>query len=122
MLQAALETSSYHSAAEYPEAMRSHAIQLAVASSPFSSVWASIPFGCTLGEQGDDPLVVDMATSSTAFFALVEARRSGRPVPDDIGFDSNGAVTTDAAAILNGGAMRSFDRCPFTSSCGAPCC
>ncbi len=58
-----------------------------------------------------EPLVMDMATSSTAYFALVEAQRAGRPVPDDVGFDADGRVTTDAAAILAGGAMRSFDRC-----------
>lgn len=58
-----------------------------------------------------EPLVMDMATSSTAYFALVEAQRAGRPVPDDVGFDADGRVTTDAGAILAGGAMRSFDRC-----------
>lgn len=57
-----------------------------------------------------EPLVLDMATSSTAYFALVEAQRAGRPVADDIGFDAEGNVTTDAGAILAGGAMRSFDR------------
>ena len=58
------------------------------------------------------PLLLDMATSSTAYFALVEAQRAGRPVGDDIGFDAAGDVTTDPGAILAGGAMRSFDRCP----------
>lgn len=57
------------------------------------------------------PLVVDMATSSTAYFALVEAQRAGRSVGDDIGFVAAGDVTTDPGAILAGGAMRSFDRC-----------
>lgn len=57
------------------------------------------------------PLVVDMATSATAYFALVEAQRAGRAVADDIGFDAAGAVTSDPGAILAGGAMRSFDRC-----------
>lgn len=60
--------------------------------------------------QGVAPVVLDMATSATAFFALVEARRAGRPVADDVGFDASGAVTTDPGAILDGGAMRSFDR------------
>ena len=54
--------------------------------------------------------MLDMATSSTAYFALVEAQRAGRPVGNDIGYDAAGNPTTDAGAILNGGAMRSFDR------------
>ena len=69
------------------------------------------------------PLVLDMATSATAYFALVEAQRAGRPVPDDIGFDAAGDVTTDAGAILAGGAMRSFDRHVSPAwglLCGAP--
>ena len=64
------------------------------------------------------PLLLDMATSSTAYFALVEAQRAGRCVGDDIGFDAAGDVTTDPGAILAGGAMRSFDRCPPTDKQG----
>lgn len=55
-------------------------------------------------------LVVDMATSATSWFGLVEAERAGQSVADDIGYDSSGQPTTDPAAILRGGAIRVFDR------------
>ena len=36
---------------------------------------------------------------------------AGRQVADDIGFDGAGQASTDPAAILQGGAIRPFDRC-----------
>ena len=36
---------------------------------------------------------------------------AGRQVADDIGFDGTGHSSTDPAAILQGGAIRPFDRC-----------
>ena len=44
-------------------------------------------------------------------YALVQHSRAGEPVPADVGYDRSGAVTTDPAAILDGGAIRTFDRC-----------
>lgn len=36
---------------------------------------------------------------------------AGQQVADDIGFDGAGQASTDPAAILQGGAIRPFDRC-----------
>lgn len=74
------------------------------------AIYGTNPIAFGVPRPGKDPLIFDMATSSTSLFALVEARRAGRPVPEDIGFDADGNVTTDASAILDGGAMHSFDR------------
>ncbi len=56
------------------------------------------------------PMVLDMATSAIAYFELIDRARRGVPAPPDVGFDSAGRETTDAAAILDGGAIRPFDR------------
>ena len=56
------------------------------------------------------PMVLDMATSAIAYFELVDRARRGVPAPPDVGFNSAGCETTDAAAILDGGAIRPFDR------------
>jgi LDH2 family malate/lactate/ureidoglycolate dehydrogenase len=56
------------------------------------------------------PVVIDMATSAHAWYSLLEAQRSGRPVADDVGYTAHGEPTTDPGQILQGGAMRSFDR------------
>ncbi|KAK9829409.1 hypothetical protein WJX72_005673 [[Myrmecia] bisecta] len=56
------------------------------------------------------PLVMDMATSAYAWYGLLEAKHAGRSVPDDVGFDAQGNPTTNPAAILDGGAIRAFDR------------
>jgi LDH2 family malate/lactate/ureidoglycolate dehydrogenase len=55
-------------------------------------------------------MVLDMATSAIAYFELIDRARRGVPAPPDVGFDSAGRETTDAAAILDGGAIRPFDR------------
>lgn len=55
--------------------------------------------------------MVDMATSATSWFGLVEADRAGQTVPNDIGYDAAGHPSTDPAAIYKGGAIRVFDRC-----------
>ena len=55
-------------------------------------------------------MVLDMATSAIAYFELVDRARRGAPAPPDVGFDAAGRETTDPAAILDGGAIRPFDR------------
>ena len=55
------------------------------------------------------PQVLDMATSATAYYALVTAEREGRPIPCDVAVDAAGRPTTDPAAALRG-ALLPFDR------------
>ena len=73
-------------------------------------IFGTNPFAIGVpSEQGS--VVVDMATSATSWFGLVEADRAGHAVPDDVGYDADGNPTTDPAAIYKGGAIRVFDRC-----------
>jgi delta1-piperideine-2-carboxylate reductase len=53
------------------------------------------------------PFVFDFATSAVARGEIELHRRAGKPIPDDWGYDADGAPTTDALAALNG-AMRTF--------------
>ena len=53
--------------------------------------------------------VLDMATSSSAWYGLVTAKEEGLMIPNDVAYDSEGQATTDPAAAM-GGALRVFDR------------
>lgn len=55
------------------------------------------------------PLVLDMATSAIAWYAVKEAKEAGQPIPGDVAYDRDGRPTTDPAAAL-AGALRVFDR------------
>lgn len=56
------------------------------------------------------PLVLDMATSRIAWYAVVTAAALGKPLPsDDAAYDSEGHATTDPNEVLSGGALRPFD-------------
>jgi ureidoglycolate dehydrogenase (NAD+) len=46
-----------------------------------------------------DPVVLDMATSNTAFGNILHAKEQGTPIPDDWGIDSEGAPTTDPEKV-----------------------
>eukprot|EP00775_Hariotina_reticulata_P013490 gene13490-13615_t len=59
-------------------------------------------------EQG--PVVMDMATAAYAWFGLLEAKTAGRPIPGDVALNAQGQPTTDPAEVLDGGAIRVFDR------------
>ena len=74
------------------------------------AIFGTNPFAIGVPSQGGS-VVVDMATSATSWFGLVEADRAGQTVADDIGFDADGQPTTDPAAIYKGGSIRVFDRC-----------
>ena len=59
-----------------------------------------IAFAAPLGREM--PLVVDQATTTTAFVNIRQAAREGRPIPQGWGLDARGRPTTDAAAALEG--------------------
>jgi ureidoglycolate dehydrogenase (NAD+) len=47
-----------------------------------------------------DPVVLDMATSNTAFGNILHAKEQGKSIPDDWGIDCNGAPTTDPDKVV----------------------
>jgi (2R)-3-sulfolactate dehydrogenase (NADP+) len=51
---------------------------------------------------GRAALVIDQATSATAFVNLLRAAEAGEPIPADWAIDRTGAPTTDAAAARHG--------------------
>jgi (2R)-3-sulfolactate dehydrogenase (NADP+) len=60
------------------------------------------PFAFGAPRAGDEPLVVDMATASTARVNLVKAAAEGREIEPGHAIDSEGNPTTDPAAGLKG--------------------
>ena len=56
-----------------------------------------------------EPIVLDMATSSMAWFGLKEAAMAGRSIPEGIAYDSEGNITTDPSKAMDG-AIRPFDQ------------
>lgn len=58
-------------------------------------------FAAPLAE-ADAPLVIDQASSATAFVSLVKAAESGSKIPEGWAIDEKGEMTTDAAAGLRG--------------------
>lgn len=50
----------------------------------------------------DAPVVLDMATASIAWFALIEVARRGERIADDLAVDGNGVPTTDPEAAMAG--------------------
>lgn len=57
-----------------------------------------------------DPLVLDMATAAMAYFGVIEAKTAGKSLPEGIAYDKEGNLTQDPAKVLDGGALRTFDK------------
>ena len=55
-------------------------------------------------------------------YGLLQAREDGESVALDVGFDSAGQPTSSPGAILDGGAIRVFDRCARWASRHAHTC
>ena len=53
---------------------------------------------------------MDMATAAYAWFGLLEAKAAGRPIPGDVAMNAEGQATTDPNEVLQGGAIRVFDK------------
>jgi (2R)-3-sulfolactate dehydrogenase (NADP+) len=54
---------------------------------------------------GNPPLIAEMATSQVALVTIKKAAAEGRAIPLGWGYDKNGQDTTDAEAVINGGAL-----------------
>ena len=78
---------------------------------PFGARRAALstnPLAFAVPLPGDEPLVVDFATSSMSHGDLTLAAKAGRSVPAGTGVDAEGRETTDAEAIREGGMLLPF--------------
>ena len=71
-------------------------------------VFGTNPMAFGWPRTGQNPYVFDFATSAIARGEIELYRRSGRPLPPGWGIDATGASSTDAATVLNEGAMLTF--------------
>src|SRR3989344_1424295 len=90
-------------------------IGIAYASAPFQT---TAPYGSTEAlfctnpmaygiPTENDPIVLDMTTSSMAYFGLIEAKTANKKVPEGIGYDKEGNPTSDPGEIMIG-ALKAF--------------
>ena len=73
-------------------------------------IFGTNPIAVAVPSADGPPLVIDVGTSAVAWYDLVEAQSARRSVGADVGYDAAGQPTTDPTAILQGGALRVFDR------------
>lgn len=66
------------------------------------------PMAFACPRQGKPPLIWDQASSIMSQGEVLLAATAGRPLPDHVGVDATGQPTTDADAVLNGGAFLPF--------------
>lgn len=57
----------------------------------------------------EQPLVLDFATAAIAWYGLIQAEASGKNIPNNVAYDSEGTPTTDPKEAQKG-AIRPFDR------------
>ncbi len=69
-------------------------------------VFGTNPIAIAVPTNGE-PLILDMATSTTALFALIAAQDRGEAIDEGIALDAEGEPTTDPSAAL-AGVMRTF--------------
>ena len=63
------------------------------------------PMAFALPRQGQTPIVADMATSQVALVTIKKAAAEGQAIPLGWGYDKDGNDTTDASAVIDGGAL-----------------
>lgn len=63
------------------------------------------PMAFAIPRADQDPIIADMATSQVALVTIKKAAAEGSPIPTGWGYDSNGNDTTDASAVIDGGAL-----------------
>lgn len=57
------------------------------------------PICITVPSEEGEPVCLDMATSATTMNRMINARREGRPLPNDVALNRSGEPTTDAQAV-----------------------
>jgi len=73
-----------------------------------SAVFGTNPVAFASPQKNEPPFVFDQASSALANGDVQIAAREGRPLPAGMGVDGQGQPTTDAKAVLNGGALLPF--------------
>ena len=63
------------------------------------------PISVAFPTKNEPPMVIDMATTTTANGKLEIAQRAGKDIPKGWAQDKNGHVSTDAFAVKNGGSL-----------------
>lgn len=74
----------------------------------YEPIFGTNPLAIGVPSNGD-PVVLDMATSSMAWFGLKEAATAGKSIPEGIAYDAAGNITTDPNKAMEG-AIRPFDK------------
>ncbi len=72
------------------------------------AVYGTNPIAFGAPRQSGEPLVFDQATSAMANGEVQMLAREGTPLPPGAGVDRDGRPTTDAQAVLDGGALLTF--------------
>jgi LDH2 family malate/lactate/ureidoglycolate dehydrogenase len=85
----------------------SRAPERVAAHGSFKPVFGTNPIAISLPAK-PTPVVLDMSTAAMSFYGVVEAQTAGRPLPEGVGYDSEGNISTDPSAVI-GGALRAFD-------------
>ena len=78
------------------------AVAPAPGASPF---FGTNPMAFGVPREGNLPIIADMATSQVALVTVKKHAAEGKPVPLGWGYDKDGNETTDASAIIDGGAL-----------------
>ena len=78
------------------------AVAPAPGASPF---FGTNPMAFGVPREGQLPIIADMATSQVALVTVKKHAAEGKPVPLGWGYDKDGNNTTDASAIIDGGAL-----------------
>jgi LDH2 family malate/lactate/ureidoglycolate dehydrogenase len=74
----------------------------------FQPIFGTNPLAIGMPSNGE-PVVLDMATASMAYYGLIEAATAGKKIPEGIAYDKDGNLTTDPNLALDG-AIRPFDK------------
>ncbi|KAG2435866.1 hypothetical protein HXX76_007061 [Chlamydomonas incerta] len=72
-------------------------------------IFGTNPIGISIPAQ-EGAVTMDMATAAYAWFGLLEAKAAGQPIPGDVAMNAAGEATTDPNEVLQGGAIRVFDK------------
>jgi LDH2 family malate/lactate/ureidoglycolate dehydrogenase len=67
------------------------------------AVMGTNPICFAFPTKGRDPIIVDMSTSAIMWGDVLLHARTGEPLPEGVGFDSDGNPTTDASKAAKGG-------------------
>jgi LDH2 family malate/lactate/ureidoglycolate dehydrogenase len=71
-------------------------------------VFGTNPLAVGIPQKGAHPYTFDMATSAIALFGVLSAKAKGEALPPNVAYGKDGEFTTDAAQVLDGGAIATF--------------